>query len=199
MGLEMHLQVIRNIARQHRSKVVVEVGLKYATTLLMPIFKRYGAARYIGIDPVSRYQCPAEYADFFEYRQEYSLDALPTIPEADLVMLDGDHTYYTVMNELLLLHKILKHGSVILLHDVEEPWARNDLYYNKDLIPPEFVDGDKQGVLTAVEDFLLEKGSDFSPLKIFSGGNGLGYIVRKDSHRSQTWRDLVPPFLRTRN
>jgi cephalosporin hydroxylase len=199
MGLEMHLQVIQKIAKQHRPKVVVEVGLKFATTLLMPIFKRYGATRYIGIDPVARYQCPAEYAGFFEYRQEYSLDALPAISEADLVMLDGDHTYYTVMNELQLLHRILKPGMVILLHDVEEPWARKDLYYNKDLIPPEFVDGDKQGVLTAVEDFLQEKSSDYSPLKIFSGGNGLGYIVRNGSRTSQTWCDLLPTLFRTRN
>lgn len=179
MGLAEHAATIEMLAQKHQPKVVVEIGLKYSTDVLIPIFKKYGLQRYIGIDPVDRYQCPSEHADVFVYMQGYSLDLLPTIPDMNLVMIDGDHTYYTVNQELKLLHQYLKSQSVILLHDVEEPWARKDLYYNKELIPPEYIDGPKQGVLTAVEDFLTEYGQYYTPLEIFHGHNGLGYFVRQ--------------------
>lgn len=179
MGLGEHAATIAEIAKKHCPSVVVEVGLKYATSILIPIFKKRGCKRYIGIDPVDRYQCPKEFQDVFEYKQGLSADFLPQIPEADMVMLDGDHNYYAVTEELEVLHKTLKPGGVILMHDVEEPWARKDLYYDKSRIPPEWIDGPKQGVLTAVEDFLSKHGDDYLPLKIYSGQNGLGYLVRK--------------------
>lgn len=178
MGLAEHRDTIAVLADRHKPRIVVEVGLKYSTSVLMPIFKACGAVRYIGIDPVSRYQCPAEYEGFFVYRQGLSEQVLPEIPDADFVMLDGDHNYYTVTREMSLLHQLMRPGSVILLHDMEEPWARKDLYYAPERIPPEWRDGPKQGVLTAVEDYLADHGRDFTPLHIFPGHNGLGYLVR---------------------
>jgi len=185
MGLGEHKRRIKRLAKQHRPRTVIEIGLKYSTTTLLPIFQKYGTQHYIGVDPVDRYKCPPAFQEFFEYRQGVSFDILPQLEELDFVMLDGDHNYYTVTKELNLLHELQHPGCVILLHDVEEPWARKDLYYAPERIPPEWRNGPKQGVLTAVEDFLKEHQTDYTPLKIFSGQNGLGYLVRRDTETAE--------------
>lgn len=185
MGLAEHAPTIKRIAKRHRPTVVVEVGLKYSTTKLLPIFKKYGCLRYIGIDPIDRYRCPSEFNNLFEYRQGISVEILPQIATLNLVMLDGDHNYYTVTQELMLLHQQSKPGAVILLHDVEGPWARKDLYYDKSRIPPQWIHGPKQGVLTAVEDFLKIHQQDYSSLKIYPGENGLGYVTRQEGQRGE--------------
>jgi hypothetical protein len=89
-----------------------------------------------------------------------SLEALPTLTgEFDAVLIDGDHNYYTVLSELRFIRdrKLLARGGVIFLHDVEEPWARRDLYYEPERIPESAKAPDApHGVLTAVEQFLAE-------------------------------------------
>jgi len=192
MGFAEHAKTIEKLARKHRQRVVVEIGLKYSTTVLLPRFKKYGARRHVGIDPVDRYRCPPEFRDMFEYLHGLSVEMLPKISDIDFVMIDGDHNYYTVTKELNLLHKLLKLGGVILLHDVEGPWSRKDFYYDRQRIPPEWLDGPKQGVLTAVEDFLANHTRNYTPLKIFSRHytplkifsrhDGLGYFVRMRAH-----------------
>ena len=71
-------------------------------------------------------------------------------------MIDGDHNYFTVFNELMLIAQggLLARGGMILFHDVGEPWAFKDMYYEPERIP----DAAKSpfgphGVLTAVEAF----------------------------------------------
>lgn len=177
MTLAMHKKTITEIARTYKPKVVVEVGLKASTKNLLPIFQSFGA-HYHGIDPVRCCEIPHRLKQYFTYHQGISLEVLPKIENIDCVMLDGDHTYYTVLHELKLLHTLLRLNGIILFHDVEPPWDRKDLYYNRDLIPKEFQDGPKQGVLTAIEDFLSEFGEYYTPLTIHSGHHGLG-ILRK--------------------
>jgi len=172
--LANHKKTIQKIAEESQPKVVVEVGLKYSTKDLLPIFTKLGA-HYHGVDPV---RCPDVPSKNFTYHEGLSLDVLPTIKNIDFVMLDGDHTYYTVFHELKLLHQLMKKGGVILFHDVEPPHNRKDLYYNIDLIPEEYRNGPKQGVLTAVEDFLDLYKEFYTPLETHSGFNGLGVIRR---------------------
>jgi hypothetical protein len=110
--------------------------------------------------------------------------------DANLVLIDGDHNYYTVSNELELIHaawRARQMSGVILMHDVGYPTAERDFYYDPETIPAEarhahsfthgvtldsqaLVDGGfrgegvfawaleaggpKNGVLTAVKDFV---------------------------------------------
>jgi len=130
-----------------------------------------------------------------------SLDALAPAggigPDArfDGILIDGDHNWYTVFNELRLIHEraLLRPGGYIFLHDVDWPYGRRDLYYQPDTIPAEFrhpfaekgivrgqsalaevgglnsrnylnalqEGGPKNGVLTAIEDFLALHPGDF--------------------------------------
>lgn len=67
-----------------------------------------------------------------------SLKLLPNMPEkATCFIVDGDHNYYTVSNELKL---IAQHNApdLILLHDVCWPWGRRDIYYDLETIPQEY-------------------------------------------------------------
>lgn len=69
-----------------------------------------------------------------------SLQALPQVARCpDAWVIDGDHNYHTVFNELALIDGICqRHGKPLLafLHDVSWPCARRDMYYAPERIPP---------------------------------------------------------------
>lgn len=97
--------------------------------------------------------------EFWDCRKITSHDYLKqTNDKFDAVFIDGDHNYYTVLNELKFIENKLNEGGSIFLHDVADKWSRTDQYYDPRSIPDEFLYGDKQGVLTAVEDFLTSVG-----------------------------------------
>ena len=76
-----------------------------------------------------------------EVRQGLSLAVLATMDEHfDCVLLDGDHNWYTVYNELRLLHErgLLRRGGTVFLHDVRWPYGRRDMYYQPETIPAEY-------------------------------------------------------------
>jgi hypothetical protein len=71
-----------------------------------------------------------------------SLDVLPRISgQFDCILIDGDHNWYTVYNELMTIEKrgLLKPEGTIFLHDVCWPYGRRDMYYQPELIPKEFM------------------------------------------------------------
>lgn len=121
-----------------------------------------------------------------------SLDALPEIPLPDAIVIDGDHNWWTVSEELrLIAERADAEGAplpLLLFHDVCWPHARRDDYYDQELIPAEarhpaagadggifpgdpgvrpgglpyprsaaHEGGPRNGVLTAVEDFVAAR------------------------------------------
>ena len=80
----------------------------------------------------------------------------------DLVLLDGDHNYSTVLKELHLLQKVLRPESIIVCDDFNGRWSETDLFYiekeeyrGNQLATPRS-ESPKQGVGNAVKDFLVE-------------------------------------------
>ena len=68
-----------------------------------------------------------------------SLDAFDSLSAPDAWVVDGDHNYYTVFNELLAIDAICqREGKPLLafLHDISWPCARRDCYYAPERIPP---------------------------------------------------------------
>lgn len=61
------------------------------------------------------------------------------IPPADAVIIDGDHNYYTLTDELRLVEaRAREHGfPLVILHDVGWPHGRRDTYYDPGRIPDE--------------------------------------------------------------
>jgi len=71
-----------------------------------------------------------------------SLDVLAELLPADLVVIDGDHNWFTVFNELKTIFNPAtlqaNIAPVVICHDVSWPYGRRDLYYNLESIPEEF-------------------------------------------------------------
>jgi hypothetical protein len=152
-----------------------------------------------------------------------SLEAIPELPPADAVIIDGDHNYYTVSRELELIAGRARDGMpMVLCHDVSWPHARRDSYYTVDTIPPErrqptveggYVfpgdpglregglvykwpatreGGARNGVLTAVEDFLATREDlRFALVPAFFG---LGVIWPRDAAYAAELEEILGPW-----
>jgi hypothetical protein len=121
---------------------VIEVGAERGR--LTQELLRWAApsgARVTAIEPApisDLLELVEEYPDL-EVVEETSLEALEHLPIADAIVLDGDHNYYTLSNELRLIAERAPDGRVPLLvfHDVCWPLARRDQYAAPDRIPAE--------------------------------------------------------------
>lgn len=129
-----------------KPKALVEVGSERGKTtdLLLAFCASHDAVLHV-IEPAPRYN-PDDYArkfgKHFVFYKDLSLNALPKInAEYEVVMLDGDHNWYTVYNELRAIevhcHEKGSPFPLVLMHDVAWPYGRRDLYYNPATIPDE--------------------------------------------------------------
>ena len=173
---------------------VVEIGALRGETTVRMLDDLGSDAELHVIDPEPQFD-PAEHELAFPGRYHFhrglSLDVLPTLGPVDAALIDGDHNWYTVYNELRLLAEgARRHGArlpVLVLHDVLWPYGRRDLYYAPERIPAEFRQpyaqaginpgmkrlhprkglnptmwnaeeegGPRNGVMTALEDFITE-------------------------------------------
>jgi len=155
----------------------------------------------------------------FQMLQEESLKVLPFIKDMGTYLIDGDHNWYTVYNELKLIEKNYPGAlefPVLIFHDTEWPYARRDCYYEPNRIPKqsqnphqksgikygekalsktyrfnEHLDnailegGAKNGVLTAIEDFIQESTIEFEWLSI-PVYHGFGIMVSKKKLESNS-------------
>lgn len=205
--------LIRPIVLKLEPKVVTEIGAFRGdnTELLLGYCREHGATLH-AIDPLPLFDVDAwqaEYGGHFRFHPAKSLDALRLIEPADLVLSDGDHNWYTVYHELKQLAEVAEERRrafpVVLFHDIGWPYARRDLYYNPDDVPPAFRQpyrqsgilpgrselhrngvneglfnatsegGPRNGVLTAVEDFVRESAEPLE-LILIDGFHGLGIL-----------------------
>ncbi len=180
-----------------RPRVIVEVGMFQGETTRKLLDFAAGSEGVVhGIDPADppEFDLAAfrqRYGARFVFHQQASLDVLPQIRDPDVVLLDGDHNWYTVYNELRTIAQVAGEEArplpLILMHDIDWPWGRRDMYYEPDRIPAEHrlpvttggmrvettelgergfawrvqkaaVSGTpRNGVRTAIEDFLAER------------------------------------------
>lgn len=107
--------------------------------------------------------------DYFEGQkvylsQENSLDFLPILVKSDqkydLILIDGDHNYYTVKKELEYLDSLSGENTVVIIDDYHGRWSEKDMWYSS---RPEYekvevatkpVETEKRGVKPAVDEFL---------------------------------------------
>ena len=104
---------------------------------------------------------------------ESSLDLLPKLvnnkkelnhPGFDVIMLDGDHNYYTVSKELKYCSDLLAASGLLVVDDYNGRYAEKDLYYSdseshknvKSATKRKGTESEKKGVRTAVDEFLDE-------------------------------------------
>ena len=210
-GVKMHRlwkNIILPLINKFNPKSIIEIGSdKGINTINILNYCEKNNASLIAIDPEPKfdiYGIMEKYNCKFEFYQDISLKILPKLDNFDLVLIDGDHNWYTVYNELKIIEKKFNQDNfpLIFLHDTSWPYGRRDLYYNPELIPTEFkhdykmlgmipnnvnlvnkgglnnnlynasVEGsEKNGVLTAIEDFMGETclNLSFYSIPIFHG------------------------------
>jgi hypothetical protein len=206
------------------ARSVVEVGA-YAgdlTGLLLQWASRAGA-RVVAIDPEPQPELArlAQDEPGLELVRETSLEALPRIELPDAAIIDGDHNYFTVKEELRLIGERAEGADLplLLFHDVCWPHGRRDDYFAPELIPDEFRQptveggglfpgepglrpgglpykwpaaregGPRNGVLTAVEDFV--EGRTGLRLAIVPSFFGLGVVWHEDAPYADAVADAL--------
>jgi predicted O-methyltransferase YrrM len=209
------------------AKSVAEVG-SYAGELTQPLLdwaSRRGA-RVIAIDPSPR---PA-LVELDESRHDLELirapsdQALRQIGLPDAVVIDGDHNYYTVSEELRIVGERATGGDfpLLLFHDVGWPWGRRDTYFDPERIPeagrqpfatgPRLFPGEpglaeegalfpvaavreggpRNGVLTAIEDFV--DGHPGLRLAVVPAFFGFGVVWDREAHWADAIANVVGPW-----
>ena len=123
-----------------------EVGMAggITTQVLLEYCQACGCV-YAGVDPTVSDELAGRVKDRNpqnEVHKATSLSVLESLACCDVYVLDGDHNYYTIFNELAQIEKAVraqKHPyPVVLFHDVSWPCARRDAYYNVTTIPEEW-------------------------------------------------------------
>jgi len=207
--------IIAPLLTQLRPEGIVEIGSESGKTtrLLLELARSYGGTVH-AIDPAPWFDAAAWQAEFgaaFVFHRARSLEALHRIDRFGAVLIDGDHNWYTVHEELLLIERrcreLDRDVPLILLHDIGWPYGRRDLYYEPDAIPPPYRQpwrragihpassallpqggfnahlcnavhegGPRNGVLTAIEDYLAETHQKLDFVRI-PAAFGLGILV----------------------
>jgi hypothetical protein len=182
-------KVIRPILTAANPEVVVEVGAGAGahTRRLAKFCGSREIALHV-IDPAPGFD-PSELGGDVVFHERLSLDALPEIGPVDIALIDGDHNWYTVNQELKLLQRMSQSARrptpLAICHDVCWPYGRRDLYYDPETIPVDYRQpweragimpgrsglqadrglnpdlanattegGPRNGVMTAIEDFV---------------------------------------------
>jgi hypothetical protein len=205
--------LVRPLLDARQPRTLLEIGSFEGenTALLLTYCQDHGATLH-AIDPLPRFDADEWAADaggHFVFHRAKSLEVLRDLPVADVVLIDGDHNWYTVYHELRQIAEATdaagKPFPITLFHDIAWPYARRDLYYEPNDIPPEFRQpyerkgilpgrsrlhkygvnqelanathegGPRNGVLTAVEDFMAEAAAPMR-LILIDGYHGLGIL-----------------------
>ena len=209
------------------AKSVTEVGAyRGELTAELLAWARAAGARVTAIEP----QPPPALAELTRDHPELTLveqtshRALRELPVADALILDGDHNYYTLAEELRLIYERVDspHGPLVMFHDVAWPHARRDTYHAPDQIPDEHRQplaenvglspgetgvsqfgvpfkwaarregGPRNGVLTAIEDFIAE--APQLRLATIPAFFGFGVLWHRDAAWSAAVAEIVDPW-----
>lgn len=180
---------------------ILEIGVEYGQCSL-PLITNLLVSRkpfeYVGIDVLFR-ETFTNTVSYLVARdnqviapiQMNSLEALPKLVEAgkkyDLILVDGDHNYYTVSKELELIRSLCNDKTLIIIDDYSGKWSEKDLYYSE---RPDYAsldittkrhDTEKKGVRPAVDEF-LEAHPEWSKSVLMAGEPVM--LTRSSSARS---------------
>jgi GT2 family glycosyltransferase/spore maturation protein CgeB len=146
--------VIKPCLQAIEAKKIVEIGSDrgIGTQNIIEYCKQV-QGEAISVDPFPKYdykEWEKEYEGLFKLYADLSLSRLPLLDNYDAILIDGDHNWYTVYNELKIVQKTFDGRGLplIFIHDIDWPYGRRDLYYNPDNIPAAYRQAyAKKGVL----------------------------------------------------
>lgn len=188
--------VVRPLLEALQPETIVEIGSESGkTTRLLLEFARVQGARVHAVDPAPSFDPETwerEFGDHFVFYRLPSLVALAAMDRFEVVLIDGDHNWYTVFNELRLIEsrsaELQELMPLVLLHDVCWPYARRDLYYDPESIPAEYrKPWARRGILPTESD-LAAKGGYNAQLcnAVREGGSQNGVLTAIEDYLAQT-------------
>lgn len=225
-SLTLFRDVFATLFDQRTITTVVEIGVESGQVSGMYAGLGAEAVYCVEPEPTAELRAALENSAALHLVAESSPEVLDTLPIADLYVIDGDHNYAVVRQEL---DWILRHApdAVIALHDVSWPCARRDQYYQSSALPggrpahPDSEDGptvwhdqltpagfvghgaftaateaggERNGVLTAVEDALASTPDDPWELAVIPAVFGMGIVVRRASANAAAVIEAVRPL-----
>lgn len=221
------IELIEPILDAAGARSVAEVGAFAGdfTVVLLDWAERVDA-RVIAVDPLPQppLSTLAEGSDRLELVAKTSAEALREMDLPDAVIIDGDHNYHTVSEELEGIGERCEGPQLplLLLHDVTWPHARRDAYYAPDRVPDDYQNGivegvglvpgepgvtlgglpykwaareeggERNGVLTALEDFL--RGKDQLRMALVPVFFGLAVVWHEDAPWADAVAGVVEPW-----
>jgi hypothetical protein len=187
----------------HRTiSTVVEVGVESGKA--SGLYTSLGASTVYCIEPHPTEEIRAGLAanEALHLIERPSPEALTDLPIADLYVLDGDHNYAVVRQEL---DWILTHApdTVVVLHDLLWPCARRDLYYEPSRLPAEAKHPASQDGATVWHDDLTPAGLvglGAYTTAVHAGGERNGVltavedaIAHSETNTDKRWRFALIP------
>jgi hypothetical protein len=186
------------------ARSVVEIG-SYEGDLTRELLEwadGAGGARVTAIEPMPQPKL-VELADRYpalELIRETSHRALCHIDLPDAVIVDGDHNYYTVSEELRLIGERARGAELplLLFHDVGWPHGRRDLFFEPEEVPVEYRESiARGGYLFPGEAGLASGGLPFPRVARREGGPRNGVLTAVEDFASaheETRLAIVPVF-----
>jgi len=167
-------QYLHQQVAKEASPAVLEVGVDRGVTFLpLVVFLARTRPTFtaIGVDIMvqEQVQVMLQHIDKQAGQNAYllegnSLEVLPKMADQgmqfDVLLLDGDHNYHTVKQEMALLDRLVKPKGIIICDDYDGRWSDRDLWYaeregyedNKHATTK--VDTEKHGVKPAIDEWL---------------------------------------------
>lgn len=178
MAYHGYIPAVKDYLSNFKTPRVLEVGLDRGVStipLVCHMSKRHESFLFVGVDVLVQESLKItlhnlEYGDKHIIRicEGNSLDVMPQLVQQgtkfDVILLDGDHNYYTVAKELSYLDQLTHENTLVIIDDYEGRWSDKDLWYSdrkeyenvKLATKPQ--DTEKHGVKAAVDEFLESSG-----------------------------------------
>lgn len=188
MAYHGYIPFIKKTILDLENPKILEVGLdKGMTTVPLVVFltRTRESYEFVGIDILFQEHLKIIFQNIeigkqqkIKFYEDSSLNVIPKLVEKsevfDIVLLDGDHNYYTVSKELEYLENLVSEKGIVIIDDYNGRWANKDLWYSEregyenSTSATKRIETEKHGVKSAVDEF-LERNLNWESFDLMSG------------------------------
>jgi hypothetical protein len=188
MSYHGYIPLLKEFLSTRKFPRILEIGIDRGATLVPlvdHVSRTHDSFVYMGVDvlvqeslkltvanmsqpiPSMTYLCELSSLKFLKQAQTAGL-------KFDLLLLDGDHNYYTVSQEMQYVDDLIDQGGLLVIDDYHGKWSTRDLWYAerseyKDVVGATApVATEKHGVKPAVDEW-MEKHPEWKAHRLFTG------------------------------